>query len=107
MVPDKDAQREAKAQREAAKKQGVSKQCSGPAGYREVGCGTVTLYDEDAQRLDTVLYGRAPEYKKQTLTAQLDAELASILAVRPDVAVVALADGAGEKWRYFERAGDA
>jgi len=103
MVPDKDAQREAKAQREAAKKQGWSKQLSGPAGYREVGCGTVTLYDEDAQRLDTVRYGRAPEAKKKTLTAQLDAELASILAVRPDLEVVALADGAEENWRYFER----
>jgi len=103
MVPDKDAQREAKAQREAAKKQGLAKQLSGPAGYREVGCGTVTLYDEDAQRLDTVRYGRAPEAKKKTLTAQLDAELASILAVRPDLEVVALADGAEENWRYFER----
>jgi hypothetical protein len=103
MVPDKDAQREAKAQREAAKKQGVSKQLSGPAGYREVGCGTVTLYDEDAHRLDTVRYGRAPESKKKTLTAQLDAELASILAVRPDLEVVALADGAEENWRYFDR----
>ncbi len=77
MVPDKDAQREAKAQREAAKKQGLSKQLSGPAGYREVGCGTVTLYDEDAHRLDTVRYGRAPESKKKTLTAQLDAELST------------------------------
>jgi hypothetical protein len=103
MVPDKDAQRFAKATREAAKKQGLSKQCSGPAGYREVGCGTVTLFDADAQQLDTVRYGRAPEYKKQTLTAQLDAELASILAVRPDLAVVALADGAEENWRYFEQ----
>src|SRR5882672_2914860 len=46
MVPDKDAQRSAKATREAAKQQGLSTQCSGPAGYREVGCGTVTLYDE-------------------------------------------------------------
>src|SRR5215467_7234859 len=103
MIPDKDAQREAKATREAAKKQGLSKQRSGPAGYREVGCGTVTLYDEEANRLDTVRYGRAPEYKKQTLPAQLDAELASILAVRPDLEVVALADGAEENWRYFER----
>ncbi len=103
MVPDKDAQREAKAQREAAKKQGSSKQLSGPAGYREVGCGTVTLYDEDAHRLDTVRYGRAPESKKKTLTAQLDAELASMLAVRPDLEVVALADGAEENWRYFDR----
>jgi len=46
---------------------------------------------------------RAPESKKKTLTAQLDAELASILAVRPDLAVVALADGAEENWRYFDR----
>jgi hypothetical protein len=103
MVPAKDAQREAKATREAAKQQGLSKQRSGPAGYREVGCGTVTLYDEEADRLDTVRYGRAPEAKKKTLTAQLDAELASILAVRPDLEVVALADGAEANWRYFER----
>src|SRR5712692_2468502 len=103
MVPDKDAQRDAKVKREAAQKQGLSKQLSGPAGYREVGCGTVTLYDEDANRLDTVRYGRAPESKKKTLTEQLDAELASILAVRPDLEVVALADGAEENWRYFDR----
>jgi hypothetical protein len=103
MVPDKEAQRAAKATREAAQQQGWSKQCSGPAGYRDVGCGTVTLCDADATQLDTVRYGRAPEYKKQPLTAQLDAELASMLAVRPDVALVALADGAEENWRYLER----
>ena len=103
MVPDKDAQRQAKATREAAQQQGLSKQLSGPAGYREVGCGTVSLYDPDAQRLDTVRYGRAPEAKKKTLTTQLDAELAAILAVRPDLEVVALADGAEENWRYFDQ----
>ncbi len=103
MVPDKDGQRDAKATREAAAQQGVSKQLSGPAGYREVGCGTVTLYGEEATRLDTVRYGRAPEYKKKTLTQQLDAELASILAVQPDLEVVAIADGAEENWRYFDQ----
>ena len=103
MVPDKDAQRQAKATREAAKQQGLSKQLSGPAGYREVGCGTVSLYDADAQRLDTVRYGRAPEAKKKTLTTQLAAELAAILAVQPDLEVVALADGAEENWRYFDQ----
>lgn len=114
MVPDKDSQREAKAKREEAKKKGLSKQVSGPAGYREVGCGTVTLYsppenpdsDEPEERaptrLDTVRYGRAPEYKKKILTEQLDAELKSILAVRSDLTLVALADGAEENWRYFE-----
>jgi hypothetical protein len=102
MVPDQDSQREAKAKREAAQESGGGKSPGGPAGYREVGGGTVTLYDEEGHRLDTVRYGRAPEYKKTTLTEQLDAELKSILAVRPDLEVVAIADGAEENWRYFD-----
>lgn len=112
MVPDKAAQREAKLERERAAKEGRAKKDCGPAGYREVGCGTVTLYapgDEgDAeeagkpQRLETMRYGREPEHKKATLTRQLDAEVDSILAVRPDLQLVALADGAEENWRYFD-----
>lgn len=103
MVPDKDSQREAKVKWEAAQAEGLAKSPSGPAGYREVGCGTVSLYDEDGERLDPVRDGRAPEYKKKTLTEELDAELVSILAVRPDLERVALADGAEENWRYFDR----
>jgi hypothetical protein len=100
MVPDKEAQREAKAKREE-KKKNLGKATGGPAGYREVGCGTVSLFDGEGNRLDTVRYGREPEYKKKTLTEQLDAEVASILAVRDDLTLVALADGAEENWRYF------
>jgi hypothetical protein len=114
LVPDREAQQEAKALREQAEKQGLAKKACGPAGYREVGCGTVTLYappqdptSKDAdercpQRLDTVRYARAPEYKKKTLTEELDAEVAAIMAVRPDLELVALADGAEENWRYFD-----
>jgi hypothetical protein len=109
MVPDKDGQREAKKKREEAAKKNLAKQYSGPAGYKEVGCGTVTLYAEQQKedkappRLETVRYGRAPEYKKQTLTEQLDAEVESILSVRPDLILVAIADGAEENWRYFDK----
>jgi hypothetical protein len=114
MVPDKEAQREAKVAREKARQQGLELKECGPAGYREVGCGTVTLYapppepnGSDAEpagpeRLATVRYARAPEAKKKSLTEQLDAEVASILAVRPDLRLVALADGAEENWRYFD-----
>jgi len=78
------------------------KQASGPAGYREIGCGTVTLYDADGFRLSTVRYGRMPEYKKTTLCAQLEAECQSILALRPDLKVIKLADGAEENWRFLD-----
>lgn len=101
MVPDKEAQREAKAKRDEKKKD-LNKASGGPAGYREVGCGTVSLFDAEGNRLDTVRYGRAPEYKKKTLTEQLDAEVASILDARSDLRLVALADGAEENWRYFD-----
>jgi hypothetical protein len=81
----------------------LSRAPSGPAGDREGGCGTVTLDDEEGHRLATVRDGRAPEAKKKTLTAQLDAERSSILAVRPDLPVVAIADGTEENWRSFDR----
>jgi hypothetical protein len=101
MVPDRDAQSEARTEREKRKKT-LSQATGGPAGYREVGCGTVSLFDPEGVRLDTVRYGRAPEFKKKTLTEQLDAEVASIVAVRPDLKLVALADAAEENWRYFD-----
>ena len=103
MVPDQDAQRFAKAAREAAKKQGLSRQCSGPGRLPGKWAGTVTLVTQTPSNSTRCATRRAPEYKKQTLTAQLDAELASILCRAADLEVVALADGAEENWRYFER----
>ena len=96
MAPMKDAGR-------TEKRSQPDKQASGPAGYREVGCGTVALYDADGKRLSTVRYGRMPEYKKATLCRQLETECQSILTLRPDLKVVKLADGAKENWRFLDR----
>jgi hypothetical protein len=95
MAPMKDADRK-------EKRSQPDKQASGPAGYREVGCGTVSLHAEDATRLSTVRYGRMPEYKKATLCRQLEAECQSLLALRPDLKVVKLADGAKDNWRFLD-----
>jgi hypothetical protein len=77
------------------------KHASGPTGYKEVGCGTVVLYDDQAERLQTVRYARMPENKKVTLQQQLETEVASILALRPDLLRVHLADGAKDNWRLL------
>ncbi len=87
----------------AQKRSQADKQASGPAGYREVGCGTLSLYDAEGQRLGTVRYGRMPETKKASLCAQLQAEVQSILALRPDLKIVKLADGAKENWRFLDQ----
>lgn len=77
------------------------KHAGGPTGNREVGCGTVVLYDSDRLRLQTLRYGRMPESHKTSLQHQLQAETASILALRPELVRVRLADGAKDNWRLL------
>jgi len=77
------------------------KQASGPRGYREIGCGSVSLHDQEGERLQTVRYGRMPEYKKATLRQQLTAECQHLLQQAPHLQVVKLADGARDNWDYL------
>lgn len=96
-VPMKDGERAEK--REEARKQG--KQTKGPAGYREAGCGTVTLYDDDGDRLETTRFGRMPESKKVTLHEQLLGETESLLQSTLCPILVMMSDGAKDNWRIL------
>jgi len=98
MAPMKDADRQAK--RAAA--QAAGQATKGPAGYREVGCGTVSSYDGDGERLGTLRIGRMPEANKATLKQMLSAEVDAALSQRPDLEVVKLADGARDNWSYLD-----
>ena len=95
MAPIRGADKQAKAEQ-------PGKHASGPTGYKEVGCGTVSVYDLEAERLQTVRYARMPESKKVTLQQQLETEVASILALSPDLVRVHLADGAKDNWRLMK-----
>ena len=97
MAPMKDGNRQGK--RERAKAQGKSP--SGPAGSQEVGCGTISYYDRDGERLATRRMARMPETHKVTLKSQLTAEVMGALIQRPDLKVVKLADGAADNWSYL------
>jgi hypothetical protein len=94
MAPMKDGQRQAKRHQARAKGQTPS----GPAGYQEVGCATVSDYDRHGERLGTRRLARMPEPKKATLKQQLTAAVMGALIQRPDVWVVKVADGAPDNW---------
>ena len=64
--------------RTGAPLEATGKQPKGPQGYQEVGCGTLSLYDADGQRLQTVRYARAPEKSKLTLRQQVASEAQEI-----------------------------
>ena len=98
MVPMKDAQRAEK--RECSRAAG--RRTKGPAGYQEAGCATLSFYDIEGERLDTVSLARMPEPKKATLKTMLSAELDTVLRRRPHLEVVTVADGARDNWRYLD-----
>jgi len=97
LVPMKDGKRGEKRQRAAAEEQHLR----GPSGYQEVGCGTLTLYDQEGERLRTTRIARMPESKKTTLKDSLTEELAAVLRERPALKVVKIADGARDNWTFL------
>ncbi|MBK8943583.1 MAG: hypothetical protein IPM79_39815 [Polyangiaceae bacterium] len=54
----------------------------GPAGYREVGCATLSFYDQDGDCLAAVRMARMPEPHKASLKKSLLAELKCALDQR-------------------------
>ena len=60
-------------------------------------------HDPSAQaRAETVDLGRMPESGKLTLKAQLASEVAHIRRARPEIGIVAIADGAADNWTFLE-----
>ena len=97
MAPMQDGARAQK--RSAAQAEGRA--TKGPAGYREVGCATVSYYDSDGERLSTMRCARMPQANKATLKQTLSAEVEAALGQRPDLRMVKLADAAPDNWTYL------
>ena len=101
MVPMKDGERQQK--RRTARSRG--KETRGPAGYREASSGTLSFVDAEGERVgDTRYVGRMPEKGKKTLKETLEDELLAVLDQRPDLQVVAVADGARDNWTWLKTA---
>ena len=72
------------------------------ASWREAACGTVSFHDAEGKRMKTLYLGRMPESGKLTLKAQLASEVAHIRRARPEIGIVAIADGAADNWTFLE-----
>ena len=80
-----------------------AKRADGSAGYQEAGCGTLTYYDAEGERLDTVYFGRMPQpHNRRCLKRTLGAELEAVLGKRPALHVVTIADGARDNWNFLD-----
>lgn len=99
LIPMKDGR--GKEKRAATRAKGIL--AKGPTGYNEASCGTLTYYDALGLTLGTRRLARMPESGKTTLKAMLTSELVHILAQRPDLRVVTIADGANDNWTFLSQ----
>ncbi len=97
LAPMKDGEAQAKRQETAEE----GRLTRGPAGYREVGCGTLSFCDAEGDMIAAVRMVRMPEPKKATLKSTLLLDVTAVLAERPELRIVKLADGANDNWTYL------
>jgi hypothetical protein len=97
LVPTKDGDGPAKRAQMAEE----GRVAQGPAGYREVGCGTVSFCDAEGEMISAIRIGRMPEPNKATLKTILLADLTVALAKRPELRVVKLADTSLDNWTFL------
>ena len=71
--------------------------------YKEASCATLSFYDADGERLETIRFARMPEPGKKILKSQLSEAVATVLGQRSDLRLVKLADGAKDNWRFLSQ----
>lgn len=77
----------------------------GSWGYREASVGVLTFYSASGERLLTRRVARMPEQGKRGTKAWLSRELGHVRGRRPDLTVVAIADGAPNNWSFLREIG--
>jgi len=71
-------------------------------GFKQCMVGTITLYDHEGERLETIYLGEAPEAGKATFLARLDAEWQQVCRRYPEAVRAGLSDGARDYEGWLE-----
>jgi hypothetical protein len=72
-------------------------------GYRSAMVGTITLYDQQGERLFTHYTAAAPEYGKSTFLQEFEKEISLIKIKYLNAIYVGIADGAKDNWLFLEQ----
>jgi hypothetical protein len=72
-------------------------------GWKHATAATVSTYDVDGNRLNTVYIGRMPEKGKKKIKELLEKEVEAKLSQQNFKQIVCIADGARENWLYFRK----
>jgi hypothetical protein len=74
----------------------------GPAGYREIGCATLSFCDDKGDLISAIRFGRGPEHKKVALKETLTKDLAHVLALKPGLRLCKVSDAGNDNWEFLD-----
>lgn len=72
-------------------------------GYRQAMVGSISLYDENGERLYTQYTASAPEYGKETFLTNFEHEILYFKGLYPTAERIGIADGARDNWPFLEK----
>lgn len=72
-------------------------------GWREAMAGTLTLYNEEGERMHTSYIAAAPEYGKELFLKKLTDSINKTKDMFPSAMTIGLADGAKENWKFLHQ----
>jgi hypothetical protein len=72
-------------------------------GWREAMAGTLTLYNEEGERMHTSYIAAAPEYGKELFLKKLTDSINKTKDMFPSAMTIGLADGAKENWKFLQQ----
>jgi hypothetical protein len=70
--------------------------------WKQVMVGTITFYDEDDERIDTIYVAAVPEAGKRGFFRRMEKELATVRTAHPHARYAGIADGAHDLWEWLE-----
>jgi hypothetical protein len=70
-------------------------------GYKQAMAGTISLLNQDGDRLHTIYVGAAPESGKKTFLWKMRKEMSAVIKEFPKATVVGVADGARDNWEFL------
>ena len=75
-------------------------------GWRVAMAGTVSLYDDQGERLHTIYTGATPEYGKEKFHRRFCGELDRVREQFPGLACIGIGDGASDNWTFMNPLSD-
>lgn len=71
-------------------------------GYKETMVGTISLHDEEGQRMHTIYIGCSPEHGKATFDYVFGQEIERIKSKYPSAEYIGIADGEKGNWAFLD-----